>query len=148
MVSLAVAGPSDPYKGIVIEAPNIAGWINLPIKNLLERQFNAPVSLGNDANLAALAEWKFGAGRGHHHLIYITVSTGIGGGVIIDDRLLLGHRGLAAELGHVTVVPDGPPCGCGQRGHLETFSAGPGIARWIEEQLLQGVTSPCHPANT
>ena len=74
----------------------------------------------------------------HRHLMYITVSTGIGGGVIIDNQLLLGSRGLAAELGHVTVIPDGPLCSCGQRGHLEAVSSGPAIARWVEQELKPG----------
>jgi glucokinase len=88
-----------------------------------------------------LGEWKYGAGRGHRHLVYLTISTGIGGGVIIDNRLLLGAHGGAAELGHITVLPDGPMCGCGLRGHLEAVAAGPAIARWVEEQLNNGVPS-------
>jgi glucokinase len=111
------------------------------LKKLLQEQFKVPVAIGNDANLAALGEWRFGAGIGHHHLVYLTVSTGIGGGVIIDDQLLLGIRGLAAELGHVTVIPDGPLCSCGQRGHLEAVSSGPAIARWVEQELNQGIPS-------
>jgi glucokinase len=140
-LAVAAPGPSDPYEGIVFEAPNIPGWKNLPLKKHLEERFKIPVAVGNDANVAALGEWRFGAGRGHNHLIYITVSTGIGGGVINDGKLLLGKRGLAAEMGHITVMPDGPLCGCGQRGHLEALSSGPAIARWVEEQLAQGIRS-------
>lgn len=140
-ITVAAPGPLDPYEGIVYEAPNVPGWNNLPLKKLINAQFNVPVAIGNDANLAALGEWRFGAGRGHHHLVYITVSTGIGGGVIIDNQLLLGVHGLAGELGHVTVIPDGPLCGCGQRGHLEAVTSGPAIARWVEEELSQGIPS-------
>ena len=100
-----------------------------------------PAYLDNDANLAALGEWKFGAGRGHHDVLYLTISTGIGGGVIIDDRLLHGYHGLAAELGHVTVLANGPVCSCGYKGHLEALAAGPAIVRYIHEQLEAGSTS-------
>ncbi len=140
-IALALPGPVDPFQGILFGAPNIPGWTNLPLRRLMVERFHVPVVVGNDANLAALGEWKFGAGRGHHHMIYITISTGIGGGVIIDDQLLLGSRGLAAEIGHITVMPDGPLCGCGQRGHLEAIASGPSIARWAEEQISQGAAS-------
>jgi glucokinase len=144
-ITVAAPGPLDPYEGIVFEAPNIPGWTNLPLKKLIQDRFNVPVAIGNDANLAALGEWRFGAGIGHRHLIYITVSTGIGGGVIIDNQLLLGSRGLAAELGHITVIPDGPLCNCGQRGHLEAVSSGPAIANWVEQELSQGIPSSLTP---
>jgi glucokinase len=140
-LGVAAPGPLDPFQGIVINAPNIPGWENLPLQHHLEERFNTPVALGNDANLAALGEWKFGAGRGFHHLVYITVSTGIGGGVIVDDRLLLGERGLAAELGHVTILPDGPICSCGQRGHVEAMASGPALARWAQQEIQNGATS-------
>ena len=143
-ITVAAPGPTDPYEGIVLEAPNIPGWTNLPLKKLLQERFNVPIAIGNDANLAALGEWRFGAGIGHHHLVYITVSTGIGGGVIIDNQLLLGSHGLAAELGHITVIPDGPLCSCGQRGHLEAVTSGPAIARWVEQELSQGIPSKLH----
>lgn len=148
-IGIAAPGPIDPKAGIIFSAPNISEWKNLPLQKLLEDRFHVPVSLGNDANLAALGEWKFGAGIGYHNLIYMTLSTGIGGGVIIDDRLLLGAQGLAAELGHITVVPDGPMCNCGHRGHLEAVASGPAIARYVREKLalgwpssLQGIESP------
>lgn len=140
-ITVAAPGPLDPYEGIVFEAPNIPSWTNLPLKKLIQDRFKVPVAIGNDANLAALGEWRFGAGIGHRHLVYITVSTGIGGGVIIDNQLLLGMRGLAGELGHITVIPDGPLCGCGQRGHLEAVTSGPAIARWVEQELSQGIPS-------
>jgi glucokinase len=140
-ITVAAPGPLDPYEGIVFEAPNIPSWNNLPLRKLIQERFNVPVAIGNDANLAALGEWRFGAGIGHRHLMYITVSTGIGGGVIIDNQLLLGTRGLAAELGHITVIPDGPLCSCGQRGHLEAVSSGPAIAHWVEQELGQGIPS-------
>lgn len=140
-IAVAAPGPCEPYEGIIYEAPNIPGWTNLPLKKLIQDHFNIPVAIGNDANLAALGEWRYGAGIGHHHLVYITVSTGIGAGVIINDQLLLGYHGLAAELGHITVVPDGPLCGCGKRGHLEAVTSGPAIARWVKQELKSGVKS-------
>ena len=145
-ITVAAPGPLDPFEGIVLEAPNIPTWINLPLRKIVADQFHVPVAIGNDANLAALGEWRFGAGVGHRNLVYITVSTGIGGGVITDNQMLLGVRGLAAELGHVTVMPDGPLCGCGQRGHLEAIASGPATARWVEQELSQGIPSSL-PAN-
>ncbi len=140
-IGAAVASPVDPYRGVVIAPPNIPGWVNLPLQKHIQDRFPVPTALGNDANLAALAEWKFGAGKGHHNMIYITVSTGIGGGVILDNKLLLGEVGLAGELGHITVLENGPLCGCGQRGHLEAVCSGLSIARWFEEELQKGKTS-------
>ena len=81
-------------------------------------------------------------------MVYITVSTGIGGGVIVDNQLLLGVRGLAAEFGHITVIPDGPLCGCGQRGHLEAVTSGPSIARWVEQELNLGIPSSLVGSNS
>ena len=140
-IGIAIAGPVDPFRGIVLTAPNIPGWVNLPLKAHLEKDFDIPVSTGNDANLAALGEWKFGAGKNHHNLIYMTISTGIGGGIIIDDRLLLGEDGLAAEIGHMIIDPNGPICGCGGYGHLEAMASGTAIARWTEQELSKGCQS-------
>ena len=137
-IAAAFPGPIDPFAGILISAPNIPGWENLPIRQILAERFPVPVAVGNDANMAALAEWRYGAGKGHHNLIYLTVSTGIGGGVIVDDHLLLGQRGLAGEMGHVIVSTDGPVCGCGHYGHLESFSSGTGLARYFNEQVARG----------
>ena len=140
-IGIAAPGPLDPFKGIILATPNIPEWHDFPLSEKLTSRFKVPIYLENDANLAAFAEWKFGAGRGHHNLLYLTISTGIGGGVIIDDRILHGHHGLAAELGHVTVLADGPVCSCGQKGHLEALAAGPAIVRYILEQLEAGKKS-------
>jgi glucokinase len=140
-IGVAVPGPMNPFKGLVLECPNIPGWENLELQRIVKEHFNVPVVLGNDANAAALAEWRYGAGKSHHHMLYLTVSTGIGSGVIIDDRLLLGDRGLAAELGHVTIMENGPPCGCGGFGHLESVASGTAMIRWVEEQLAAGAAS-------
>ncbi len=141
-IGVAVPGPLDPVTGVVSFTANIPDWENFPLKDKLEAHFNVPAAVGNDANMAALGEWKYGAGIGHQNLIYITISTGIGSGIISDGRLLLGHRGLAGELGHITVIPEnGPMCGCGKRGHLEAVASGTGIARYVAEQLANGRTS-------
>lgn len=141
--AIAVAAPGflDPELGIVYEAPNIPGWNNYPLQKLLEDVFHVPVFLGNDANMGALGEWKFGAGIGHSNLLYLTISTGIGSGAIIDNTLLLGQKGLAGEFGHVTVLPDGPMCGCGKRGHIEALASGTGILNYVNEQIAGGKTS-------
>lgn len=140
-IGMTAPGPLNPKTGVLYRAPNIPGWVDLPLREEIENRFHVPVSLGNDGNLAALGEWHFGAGRGHHNLIYMTISTGIGGGVICEDRLLQGHSGLAAELGHVTVLPDGPVCSCGKRGHLEAVASGTAIARFVQEELSRGAHS-------
>ena len=138
-VGVAAPGPLDPWRGIVREAPNLPGWENVPLKDLMEAEFGLPVVVGNDANLAALAEQRFGAGQGVADLIYITVSTGIGGGVIVDNKLLLGAQGLAGEVGHQTVEAHGPRCKCGNIGCLEALAAGPAIARRAREFVKTGI---------
>lgn len=140
-VVVAVPGFLDPASGVVFDANNIAGWVNLPIRQILGEHFSVPILIGNDANLAALGEWHYGSGRGHRDLLYLTISTGIGGGAILNDQLLLGKRGLAAEFGHVTVIPDGPLCSCGQRGHLEAVASGTAIARFVSEKIALGYPS-------
>jgi glucokinase len=140
-IAILAPGPLNPTEGIVYEAPNIPSWCNLPLKKIIQEHFKVPVAIANDAKAAALGEWRYGAGIGHHNLVYITVSTGIGGGVIVDDRLLLGVNGLATELGHVTLIPNGPVCSCGQRGHLEAISSGPAIARWVEQEIKSGMST-------
>jgi glucokinase len=137
-VGIIAPGPLDPFAGVVFSTPNIPGWENLPLRDLMQARLGRPVFLGNDANLAALGEWKFGAGRGHDDVLYLTISTGIGGGVVSGGRLLLGARGLAAEVGHVLAVPDGPVCGCGQRGHLEAIASGTAIGRAARRRLGAG----------
>lgn len=138
-IGICVPGPVDADKGIVTFCANIEGWVNLPLKDILEEEFGVSVFIGNDANVAAMGEWKFGAGRGHKDVVYLTISTGVGGGVIVDERPMHGHQGLATELGHVHLEADSHyPCGCGQFGHLESFSSGTGIAYYANEQLGLG----------
>jgi glucokinase len=144
-IGVVVPGPINSREGVLLAAPNIPEWKNLPLRKELNNRFNVPIAVGNDANLAALGEWKYGAGQNHHYLIYLTISTGIGSGIIIDDRMLEGASGLGAELGHVTVLPDGPICGCGQHGHLEAVASGTGLSHWVQEKIEEGIPT-CLPA--
>ena len=143
-IGIASPGPLDPHTGTILDTPNIKEWVNFPVGPRLCETFGVPVFLDNDANMAGLAEWQYGAGRGHNDLVYLTVSTGIGGGVISNGKLLQGFRGMAAELGHITVDPNGPICGCGHPGHIESFASGPAIARYVAEQLKAGKDSSLH----
>jgi glucokinase len=140
-IAAAAPGFVDSEKGIIIKAVNIPGWENFPLQKYIQDKFKVPVLIGNDARLAVLGEWKYGAARGHHNVIYLTISTGIGGGVIINDQVLMGSRGMATELGHTIVLPNGPICSCGQAGHLEAISSGPAIARYVQQQVNNGVQS-------
>jgi len=140
-ISVASPGPLDPKSGVILATPNIPEWRDFPLGPKLADRFGVPVYIDNDANLAALGEWRYGAGKGYHDVLYLTISTGIGGGVIVNDQLLRGARGMGAELGHVTVLPDGPLCSCGQPGHLEALASGPAIVRFVREQLAAGAQS-------
>ena len=140
-IGIASPGPLDPYTGTILDTPNIPEWKNFPLGAKLSEEFGVPVHLDNDANMAGLAEWKYGAGKGHHDLVYLTISTGIGGGVVSNDRLLQGFRGKGGELGHILIDPSGPLCGCGKRGHIESFSSGPSIVKYVNKQLEAGQKS-------
>lgn len=137
-IGIASPGPLNPYSGVILDTPNIPQWKNFPLAPKLSERFGVPVYLDNDANMAGLGEWQFGAGKGHSDLVYLTISTGIGGGVISNNQLLQGFHGMGAELGHMLIDPDGPLCGCGQPGHVESFSSGPAIVRYIKEQVATG----------
>lgn len=139
-VGVIAPGPLDPFKGIVFYAPNL-NWENVPLVDELEARLGYRVFAGNDANLAALAEHRYGAGKGLTDLIYMTISTGIGGGVIINNEMLLGSNGQAAEVGHMQIMPEGPLCGCGQRGCVEALASGTNIGRIANERLRNGVES-------
>jgi glucokinase len=140
-ISVVAPGPVDPFTGVIFLAPNIPGFEDLPLRDRLQASFTVPVVIGNDANLAALAEWRYGAARGHNHVVYLTVSTGIGGGVIMGGHLLVGSRGLAGELGHVKVDYHGAPCQCGSVGCIESIASGTGLVRQVRERLMAGEMS-------
>jgi len=138
-VGVSAPGPLDPWQGVILWAPNLPGWKDVPLGERLRQAVCRPVFLGNDANLAALAEQRHGAGQGYTDLVYITVSTGIGGGIISDNRLIIGRRGLGAEVGHMTVEAHGPVCNCGNIGCLEAMASGTALARQAREIVAAGI---------
>jgi glucokinase len=137
-IGVSAPGPLNHVTGVVVAPPNLPGWHNVPLQNMMQDAFGVPVYVGNDANVAALAETARGAGHGFRHVIYITVSTGIGGGIISDGRLLLGKGGLAAEVGHMVMVVDG------QVTDLEQEAAGPALARQARARIESGEKSLIH----
>lgn len=138
-IGVGAPGPIDAKAGSVTSPPNLPGWRNVPLKKLVEEVLGIPTFLENDANAAALGEHLFGAGRGAENMIYVTASTGIGGGLILNGRIYNGATGAASEIGHMTVLPRGPHCGCGNRGCLEALASGTAIAREGKERVVRGV---------
>jgi glucokinase len=128
-IGIGAPGPLDPRRGMLINPPNLQGWHNAPLAAIVEEAVGCPTHLENDANLAGLAELHHGAGRGSRDMVYITWSTGIGGGLIFGGELYSGAHGSAGEIGHMVLDPRGPLCGCGQRGCLEALSSGSNVAR-------------------
>lgn len=127
-VGVAAAGFIDAAAANVIYAPNL-NWRNEPLKNRLQSKIDFPVVIENDANAAGWAEYRYGAGRGYKHMTMLTIGTGVGGAIIVDGRVLRGGFGVAGELGHMRVVPDGLPCGCGQNGCLESYGSGTALLK-------------------
>ncbi len=128
-VGVVVPGLADVKAGVTKFLPNLPGkWRDVHVREILEPQVGCPVFLLNDARAAALGEMTFGHGKSVRSMVFFTLGTGIGGGIVIDGRLLLGPLGAAGEIGHMTIIPDGPPCGCGNRGCLETLFSGPALA--------------------
>jgi glucokinase len=138
-VGVGSPGPIDARTGVLTATPNLPGWKNVPLKQLIEEALGITTFLENDANAAALGEHRFGAGRGVQNMIYVTASTGIGGGLILNGQLYSGTTGAAGEIGHMTVLPWGPYCGCGNRGCLEALASGTAIAREGRELVRRGV---------
>lgn len=128
-LGIGAPGPVIAEKGLVIDPPNLPGWKKVPLRAILEKRLKKKVILENDANCAALAELKFGAGKAFNSFLYVTVSTGIGGGIVIDKKLFRGSSGGAGEIGHTVIDINGPKCTCGRRGHLEGMAAGPAILK-------------------
>lgn len=138
-IGVGAPGPMEAKEGILTAPPNLPGWVNVPLKRLIEEGTGIRTFLENDANAAALAEFHYGAGIGSKNMIYVTVSTGIGGGIILNRELYYGSNGAAGEVGHMTLLRDGPLCGCGNRGHLEALASGTAIAREARERLARGI---------
>lgn len=137
-VGVVSPGAVDVHNGVVPEAPQLPGWKDVPLVQLMSDRLGLPVWLENDANAAALGESRFGAGKGAQHMLYMTLSTGVGGGIIIDGQLYRGTRGAAGELGHIVIQVDGPRCGCGGQGCLESLISGTAIAKAGEELVAEG----------
>src|SRR3989449_6683279 len=131
-VGVASPGALDLVHGLVQEAPQLPGWDGVPLVEIMRKRLGIPALLENDANAAALGENRFGAGRGTRFLVYLTISTGVGGGIIIDRKVYHGVSGAAGELGHMVVWFNGPRCLCGERGCLEAIASGTGLS-WRAE---------------
>jgi len=127
-VGVAAAGFIDADQATIIYAPNLS-WRNENFKAKLQAKINLPIIIENDANAAAWAEYRYGAGKGYKHMIMLTIGTGVGGAVIADSKMLRGGFGIAGELGHIRMVPDGQLCGCGSRGCLESYASGTALLK-------------------
>ena len=140
-VGVASPGALDLAHGLVFEAPQLPGWDGVPLVEIMSERLGVPVLLENDANGAALGENRFGAGRGTRFMVYLTISTGVGGGIIIDGKVYHGATGAAGELGHMVVWFNGPRCLCGERGCLEAIASGTGLA-WRAQELVDRGEAP------
>ncbi len=140
-IGIAVAGPLDISRGIVTTSPHLPGWDNVPLRDIIKQKFNVPSFLIHDASASALAEYRFGAGKGTKDMLYITISTGIGGGIITGGKLYVGTSGTAGEIGHMTIVTNGPQCTCGNRGCWEMFASGTALAREAKKRINEGAQS-------
>jgi glucokinase len=132
-IGIASPGPIDTDTGVIDHIPSMPGWTNFPLRQRVREMFDVPVFLENDAISAAYGEWKQGAGRGLRHVVYVTVSTGIGGGVIVDGRLVHGRRGMATHIGHLHLSLTGPRCSCGGTGCFEVYASGTALGQRARE---------------
>ena len=144
-IGVCSPGPLDSETGTILNIPTLPGWDGLPLRDILAERTGLPVVLENDGIAAASGEWRHGAGRGLRHLVYVTVSTGIGGGVVVDGRLLHGRRGMAGHVGHLPLAAEGPACACGAPGCFEALASGSALGgaarkavRGQPESLLSG----------
>jgi len=137
-VGISAPGPLDVKRGVLIAPPNNPGWKDVPIVALVQKAFKAPVYLNNDANACALAELLFGRHKGVQNLVYLTFSTGMGGGIIANGELIQGRTDTGGEVGHHTLDPSGPLCGCGQRGCWEAYVGGRNVAEQLKRKIGEG----------
>lgn len=140
-VGLSCAGIIDTKSGVVVYSPNVTALRRTPLRSLLTARLGAPVKMANDATLAALGEWEYGLHRCVDDLVYVTVSTGIGGGIIADGRLLQGACGAGGEVGHMTIDVNGPACACGRSGCWESLASGSALAERTANRLEEGEDS-------
>lgn len=137
-IGVGLPGPLDYAHGTVVAPPIMPGWHDFPVRDRLEAAFGVPVYVDNDANLGALGEYSYGAGRGVDNLAFVKVATGIGCGIIVGGQIYHGQTGAAGEIGHVTMAEDGPPCTCGSYGCLEAMAGGPAIAQRAAQAIQVG----------
>ena len=128
-VGVSSPGPIDTDTGMTLGLPTIRGFDDFPLRDVLSQKLGREVVLENDGIAAAIGEWQLGAGKGCAHVVYVTVSTGIGGGVIVGNNVLRGRRGMAGHVGHMSIVPNGERCGCGNLGCLEAYASGPNFTK-------------------
>ena len=140
-IASCAPGVIDPERGVVLFTPNLP-WRDYPIREHMEQHFGVPFFVGNDVNLGVLGEHRFGAAKGYHNVAGFFIGTGLGGGLILHDQLYTGSRFMAAEFGHMVLDPEGPLCGCGQRGCLEAFSSKTGMTNYIRDQIEKEITEP------
>ncbi len=140
-VGVSSPGPLDTEKGIALSLPTITGFSEFALGAALRACISYPVVLENDGIAAAIGEWRLGAGVGFSNVVYVTVSTGIGGGVIVDGRVMRGRRGMAGHVGHMIIVPDGDMCGCGTKGCFEAYGAGPAFTARARKRACGHATS-------
>jgi glucokinase len=136
-VGLGIAGFVDAGRSIVYFAPNLLGWRDGPLRAEVEKRVGLPVVVENDANAAAWGEARFGAGREERFIVCVTLGTGVGGGIVVDKRLYRGGFGVGAEIGHIQMVENGRPCGCGQRGCWEQYASGGALVRFARERAAE-----------
>lgn len=136
-VGVSAPGPLDSETGTILGIPTLPNWTDFPLRAVLSDDLGLPVIVENDGIAAAFGEWRFGAGRGLRHLVYVTVSTGIGGGVVVDGRLMRGRRGMAGHVGHFRIAAEGPRCACGAIGCFEAMAAGTALGARAREQAAR-----------
>lgn len=141
-VGMGSPGTIDRHSGVVTFSPNLPGWRDVPLRRLVQEATGLPCALENDANAAALAEQWVGAGREASSLVLFTLGTGIGGGIVLDDRVWHGANGVAGEIGHMSINPDGPLCGCGNRGCIEAYASATAMVRRLREAVGAGAETP------
>jgi len=137
-IGVSCGGPLDRHAGIIQAPPNLMTWVDVPIKSILEREFRVPCRLENDANAGAVAEFRFGAGRGVQSMVFLTMGTGLGAGIIVDGRLYHGASDMAGEIGHVRLTPSGP-LGHNKSGSVEGWASGGGMAQVAQEALAAAI---------
>ncbi len=137
-ISIGAPGLSNPETGVVFTSPHLPGWKGVPLKQIIEDEMGVKTLLINDANAAALGEMYFGAAKGARNFIYVTLSTGIGGGIMVDGEIYAGSLGTAGEIGHMTIDTNGPRCSCGNTGCWETLASGTALARETRQRIAAG----------